>query len=138
LAQVPLDFTSYGAIWNTRFTAALYLRDYEAANRVVAAIPAKWAEDALGGPSNWAYGQVARARGDKQKALAAFAAARKTLDAMWQIRFKDQPYFALALFARFDAGLGGAEDAIREALQAVDLLPIANDSYWGPGNVTNL
>jgi TolB-like protein len=137
LAQVPLDFTSYGAIWNTRFTAALYLRDYEAANRMVAAIPAKWAEDALG-PSNWAYGQVARARGDKQKALAAFAAARKMLDATWQIRFKDQPYFALVLFAAVDAGLGRKEDAIREALQAVDLMPIAKDSYWGPGQVTNL
>src|SRR4030095_6138918 len=53
-------------------------------------------------------------------------------------RFKDQPYFALALFARLDAGLGRKEDAIREALQAVDLLPIAKDSYWGPGNVTDL
>jgi len=138
LAQVPLDFTSYGAMWNTRFNAALYLRDYEAANRVVAAIPAKWADDALGGPSNWAYGQVARARGDTQKALAAFAAARKTLDATWQIRFKDQRYSALGLFAAVDAGLGRKEDAIREARQAVDLLPIAKDSYWGPQFVTTL
>ena len=138
LAQVPLDFSSYGAIWNPRFIAALYLRDYEAANRVIAATPAKWADDAFDGPSDWAYGQVSRARGDKQKALVAFAAARKRLDAQWQIRFKDQPYFALGLFARLDAGLGRKEDAIREALQAVDLLPIAKDSYWGPGNVTDL
>ena len=105
---------------------------------MIAATPAKWADDAFDGPSDWAYGQVARARGDKQKALAAFAAARKTLDATWQIRFKDQPYFALALFAKLDAGLGRKEDAIREALQAVDLLPIAKDSYWGPGQVTDL
>ena len=133
LAQVPLDFSDFGDIWNTRFIAALYLRDYEAANRVIAATPANWADDAFDGPSDWAYGQVARARGDKEKALAAFAAARKTLDATWQIRFKDQPYFALALFAKLDAGLGRKEDAIREALQAVDLLPIAKDSYWGPG-----
>ena len=105
---------------------------------MIAATPAKWADDAFDGPSDWAYGQVARARGDKQKALVAFAAARKRLDAQWQIRFKDQRYFALGLFARLDAGLGRKEDAIREALQAVDLLPIAKDSYWGPGNVTNL
>ncbi len=138
LAQVPLDFSSYGAIWNIRFIAALYLRDYEAANQVIAAVPAKWADDAFDGPSHWAYGQIARARGDKENALGAFAAARKTLDAQWQVRFKDQPYFALALFAKLDAGLGRKEDAIREALQAVDLLPIAKDSYWGPGGITAL
>ena len=57
--------------------AALYLRDYDAANRVIAATPAKWADDAFDGPSDWADGQIARARGDKQKALAAFAAARE-------------------------------------------------------------
>ena len=44
----------------------------------------------------------------------------------------------LAYSRRLDAGLGRKEDAIREALQAVDLLPIAKDSYWGPGQVTNL
>jgi hypothetical protein len=37
-----------------------------------------------------------------------------------------------------DAGLGRKEDAIREALRAVDLMPIAKDSYWGPGLVANL
>jgi TolB-like protein len=140
LAQVPLDFSPYGVIWNTRFTAALYLRDYDAANRVIAATPAKLADEAFDGqpPESWADGQVARARGDKQKALAVFAAARKTLDTTWQIKFKDQPYFALGLSARLDAGLGRKEAAIREALQAVDLMPIAKDSYWGPGLVTDL
>jgi TolB-like protein/class 3 adenylate cyclase len=140
LAQVPLDFSPYGVIWNTRFTAALYLRDYDAANRVIAATPAKLADEAFDGqpPESWADGQVARARGDKQKALAVFAAARKTLDTTWQMKFKDQPYFALGLFAVIDAGLGRKEDAIREAQQAVDLMPIAKDSYWGPGHVTNL
>jgi len=39
-------------------------------------------------PESWADGQVARARGDKQKALAVFAAARKTLDATWETKFK--------------------------------------------------
>jgi tetratricopeptide (TPR) repeat protein len=105
---------------------------------VIAAVPAKWAEDAFAGSSDGAYGQVARARGHKEKALAAFAAARKTLDATWQIRFKDQPYFAMALFAMLDAGLGRKENAIREAQQAVDLMPIAKDSYWGPEQVKNL
>ena len=43
LAQVPLEFSPDGAIWHIRFKAALYLRDYDAANRVIAATPAKFA-----------------------------------------------------------------------------------------------
>ena len=37
-----------------------------------------------------------------------------------------------------DAGLGRKEDAIREALRAVELLPIAKDSHWGPSQVAGL
>jgi TolB-like protein len=140
LEQVPLDFSPVSVIWIVRFTAALYLRDYDAANRMIAATPAKWADQAFEGqpPESWADGQIARARGDKQKALAAFAAARKRLEATSETKFKDQPYFALEAFASLDAGLGRKEDAIREARQAVDLLPIAKDSYWGPHCVTTL
>lgn len=140
LEQVPLDFSPVDEIWNVRFTAALYLHDYDAANRVIAATPAKFADRAFEGqpPESWADGQVARARGGKQKALAVFTAARKTLEATWETRFKNQPYFALELFASLDAGLGRKEDAIRQARQAVDLLPIAKDSYWGPHLVTTL
>jgi serine/threonine protein kinase len=140
LDQVPLDFSPIQVIWDIRFTAALYLRDYDAANRVIAATPPKWADAAFEGqpPESWADGQIARARGDKQKALAVFAAARKRLDATWETKFKNQPYFALEVFASLDAGLGRKEDAIREARQAVDLLPIAKDSYWGPHLVTAL
>ena len=49
LEQVPLDFSPTEQIWDTRFMAALYLRDYDAANRVIAATPAKLADDAFGG-----------------------------------------------------------------------------------------
>jgi TolB-like protein/Tfp pilus assembly protein PilF len=130
LAQVPLEFSPSGLIWTTRFTAALYLRDYDAAGQVIAATPAKFADvDAR----SWADGQIARARGDKQKAQSVFAAARKWLDAAWD---KHEEYFAVA--ACFDAGLGRKEEAIREARHAVDLVPIAKDSYWGPGLVANL
>jgi hypothetical protein len=55
------------------------------------------------------------------------------VDAAWE---KHHGYFALA--ARLDAGLGRKEEAIREAQRAVDLVPIAKDSYWGPELVANL
>ena len=48
----------------------------------------------VGNLRSWADGQVARARGDKQKALAVFAAARKKLDATWGDKPKDEEYFA--------------------------------------------
>jgi TolB-like protein/Tfp pilus assembly protein PilF len=134
--QVPLDFSPNYDIWANRFLAALYLHDYDAANRVIAATPAKWADLALDGPSGWAEGQVALARGDRQKALAVFAAARKEVDATWGGKPKDEEYFRQV--ARLDAGLGRKEDAIREALRAVDLMPIAKDSPAGTGLVTNL
>jgi TolB-like protein len=140
LAQVPLDFSPFEMIWRARFDAALYLRDYDAADQVIAATPANFADMVFDGvpPESWADGEVARARGDKEKALAVFAAARKNLDATWETRFKDQPYNTLSVLAQFDAGLGRKEEAIREALRAVDLLPIAKDSYWGPKYVTTL
>jgi len=139
LAQVPLDFGPTEWIWETRFTAALYLRDYDAASRVIAATPVKFADFTfLGGqpPESWADGQVARARGDTQKALAAFSTARKRLDAKWETQVKDDRYFAQ--IAAIDAGLGRKEEAIREARRAVELRPIAKDSLQGPEIATSL
>jgi serine/threonine protein kinase/tetratricopeptide (TPR) repeat protein len=138
LAQVPLNFSPTMEVWDIRFMTALYLRDYDAANRVVGATPAKFVDDVLGGqpPESWADGLIARLRGDKQKAQAMFAAARKRVDATWGDKNKNEEYFALA--ARCDAGLERKQEAIAEARRAVDLIPIAKDSWLGPGFVTNL
>ena len=135
LEQVPPEYSAGGWIWDPRFKTALYLRDYDAANRVIAATPAKLADEAFGG-RYWAEGQVARARGDKQKALAAFAAARKKLEA----KFGDKPENVdyLAGVAPLDAGLGRKEESIREAQHAVELQPITKDSLNGPGNIAIL
>ena len=137
LEQVPLEFSPTEQIWDIRFTAALYLRDFDAANRVIAVTPAKWA-GVIGRehPKSWAEGQIVRARDGKQKALTVFAAGRKKIDATLGDKPKDERYFALA--AALNAGLGRKEEAIHEALRAVDLMPIAKDSHWGPALVTNL
>jgi tetratricopeptide (TPR) repeat protein len=104
---------------------------------VIAATPAKFAFVHDGQPpESFADGQVALARGDKEKALSVFEAARKKWDATWGDNPKDKEYFRQA--AVLDAGLGRKEDAIREALRAVELMPIAKDSYWGPSNVADL
>jgi tetratricopeptide (TPR) repeat protein len=141
LEQVPMDYSPFSWIWDIRFTAALYLRDYDAANRVIAAARGR---SEIGFED--AYGQVARARGDKQKALAAFAAERKKMDAL-QPRLEglrkqlgDMPEHAgyLSGVATLDAGLGKKEEAIREALRAVELEPIAKESVSGTNWVANL
>jgi tetratricopeptide (TPR) repeat protein len=100
--------------------------------------PPKWASQfgALDGPLEWADGQIARARGDKQSALAAFAAARKKEETLNRGK-PDNPGNLNAL-ARYDAGLGRKEEAIREAQRAVEIMPIAVDSLNGPGGVANL
>jgi eukaryotic-like serine/threonine-protein kinase len=139
LEQVPLDFSPNEIIWDTRFRAALYLRDYDAADRVIAATPAKFAVQVFGPgqpPESWGDGLIARARGDKQKALTAFVAAREKVDAILRENPKDASY--LAEVAKLDAGLGRKEQAIREALRAVELQPIAKDSLNGPTWVANL
>jgi tetratricopeptide (TPR) repeat protein len=137
LAQVPLEFSPIEKTWEIRFMAALYLRDYDAANRVIAATPAKFAYVLGGQPEeSLADGQVALARGDKQKAWAVFAAARKRLDATWETMVKDESYFEQV--ARLDAGLDRKEEAIREARRAVDLKPIAKDSVTGAELIANL
>jgi tetratricopeptide (TPR) repeat protein len=136
LDQVPSDYSPGPWVWGARFTAALYLRDYHAANRVIAATPANWADQAFDGPSSWAEGQVARARGDKQKAVAAFAAGREKIEAQQGDKPKDAPYFGTV--AKLDVGLGQKEQAIREAQRAVELVPIAKDSLNGPALIANL
>ena len=136
LDQVPLDYSPHGSIWNIRFKAALYLRDYDAASRLIAATPAKWADVAFGEQtSTWAEGQVARARGDKEKALAAFAAARDRMEAI--LADKQDPVY-LAEVATLDAGLGRKEEAIRQARRASELLPIDKDGVNGPTVVADL
>jgi tetratricopeptide (TPR) repeat protein len=130
LDQVPPEYDPADLIWDIRIKTLLYLRDYDAANRVVAAAPANFAD------RNWAYGQIARARGDNQKAMAAFAAAREKMEAQQGDKPKDVDYFVGV--AKLDAGLGRKEEAIREARQAVELSPFAKDSLNAPVMVANL
>jgi serine/threonine-protein kinase len=135
LEQVPADYSPDAYVWAVRFTAALYLRNCDAANRVVAATPKKWLKAAFG-DEGAAYGEVARARGDKQKALSAFAAARAKMEA--KLAGKPEDAGDLSDLAKLDAGLGRKEDAIREARRAVELMPIAKESVAGPALIANL
>lgn len=132
LAKVPLDFSPTNEIWHTRFTTALYLRDYDETNRLIAAVPSKFTLP----PEKWADGLVARFRGDQSTAHALFTEARGKFDAAWGDKTRNHRYFAR--MAAFDAGLGRKQQAIEGARKAVDLMPIATDSTLGPWLVRNL
>jgi serine/threonine protein kinase len=136
LQQVPLEFSPDPWTWEIRFQTALCLRDYDAADQVIAAMPAKFADGFHFRCVASHEGHVARARGDKQKAEAIFLNARKKPDVLWGPKDKTATYFSLV--AELDAGLGRKEEAIREAQRAVELNPIASDSLGGPNMVQNL
>jgi tetratricopeptide (TPR) repeat protein len=138
LAKVPDTFSPTAEIWETRFNAALYLRDYDAADEVLAAIPAKWAEQMFGARPlhSSADAFIARARGDQQKAQAIYSGIREKMTTKWAGQPKKDMDIAMA--ASLDAGLGRKEEAIGEARRAVELRPIEKDSFYGPELVRTL
>jgi serine/threonine protein kinase/tetratricopeptide (TPR) repeat protein len=138
LAKIPTDFSPTDEIWETRFAAAVYLRDYDAASRVLAAIPPERAEKMVDAqpPHSSSDAFLARARGDQQKAQAIFSAIREKMNA--KSGGVPKTAFEIARAARLDAGLGRKEEAISEARRAVELRPIAQDSLLGPYLVRTL
>ena len=138
IAKLSQDFDPIASIPLARYSIALFRRDYDAAERALAA-PSIEREGALDNghpPESWRNGLVAQFRGDETRAQAVFGAARKRLDADWGERPKTERFFAAA--ARLDAGLGRKEEAIREAQQAVQLVPISRNTYDGPDYVWTL
>lgn len=124
LGHVPMDFSPTGEIWATRFHTALFLRDYDAASRVIAATPRKFARSIFTGqpPRSWADGVLARLRGDKQSAERIFSSARAALEANHANDPQEPRYRNLAEAALVDAELGRKTKAISEASEAVDLV----------------
>jgi hypothetical protein len=74
-------------------------------------------------------GVIARMTKDDAKARAAFTAARAEQEKTVQAQPNYGP--ALCVLGLIDAGLGRKEDALREAVRAVELLPVEKDSLIG-------
>jgi tetratricopeptide (TPR) repeat protein len=110
---------------------ALRERDPAAAQRALGSMPAGGCyEENIPFPNSWCEGLVAHLRGDDLGARAAFAKARNELEQV----VRDQPNYAAALCALgvVDAALGNREDAIREGLGAVELMPVSKSALDGP------
>jgi TolB-like protein/Flp pilus assembly protein TadD len=112
------------------FQISLCQRDFEAAQRALAAMPIDGChKETIPFPKVWCEGWVAQMRGDKAAARAAFTKAREEAEKL----VREQPNYAEALcvLGMADAALGHKEDAIREGRRAVELLPVTKESIAG-------
>jgi serine/threonine-protein kinase len=126
LRENPVAASDLAAQW---FHLALCERDSRAVTEALAAIPPSGTAADLNFPRSWCEGLAARSRGDAATAQAAFLAARGELERT----VSEQPDYAPALcvLGLIDAALGRKDEAIREGLRAVELLPITKDSIDG-------
>ena len=81
-------------------------------------------------PTSWYVGVIAHRRGDEATARKAFETAQSVVERDL-VRSPDDAK-GIAMLALIHAALGQREDAMREADRAVNLLPIAKDSFDGP------
>ncbi len=124
------DPTVYQQYAVNAFVAALSLRDAPAARHAIDALPASggvWYNFQY--PREFFVGLYEQYFGDRQKAAAAFQAARRELE----FRLKQSPDDpkAIMVAAETDAFLGQHEAAMREARRALDLLPPQKDAIDG-------
>jgi TolB-like protein/Tfp pilus assembly protein PilF len=141
LTRIPRDFDPGGAVTAISLRLSLMDRNLENAERIAGACTReKLNDNGLSGtaaalddytmPTSWYAGVIAQRRGDEAAARKAFASAKSILERDL-IRSADHAK-SVAMLALIYAALGQREDAMREADRAVNLLPIANDSFDGP------
>lgn len=126
LAEDPAKAPDLAAQW---FYVALCERDPVAVAQALAAIPASGTSVDLNFPRSWCEGLAARARGDAAAAQAAFLTARAEVEKTVREQSDYGPSFTV--LGLIDAALGRKEEALREGLHAVELLPITKDSIDG-------
>jgi TolB-like protein/Tfp pilus assembly protein PilF len=126
LAEDPAKAPDLAAQW---FYVGLCQRDPVAVAEALAAIPASGTSVDLNFPRSWCEGLAARVRGDNAAAQAAFLAARAEVEKTVREQSDYGPSFTV--LGLIDAGLGRKEEALREGLHAVELLPITKDSIDG-------
>jgi TolB-like protein/cytochrome c-type biogenesis protein CcmH/NrfG len=114
----------------SRLDLAFLQRDYQAAEQ---ALSATKAADFPGAgyvtPREWYAALIAEGLGEREKAQAAFTAARERAAANVAKRPDDGK--ALMILAEIDARLDRKEDALRQAQRAIELLPVSEDALDG-------
>ena len=147
LSALPADFDPGGAVTTMRIRVALMRRDYEEAERRLAASSHNWCNDnGLSGmagsldsytvPRSWYEGLIARGRGDADAAHRAFTEARVAVQADHDQWPDDEK--TLVMLGLTHAALSERDEAIRLGRRAAELLPTSRDALDGPLIATNV
>jgi tetratricopeptide (TPR) repeat protein len=114
-----------------KWDVALLSGDFAAAERAVAESQVEKARTVFGTPFPKSYllGSAALARGDAAAAKPQFEAALPVMEA--EVAAAPSDAFRHGHLGLLYAHLGRKEDALREARQAAELMPIAKDGYDG-------
>jgi serine/threonine protein kinase/Tfp pilus assembly protein PilF len=127
LTKDPREGKNIAQLW---LEGSLCERDVDSGVRALAALPlAGCYDDAIPFPRTWCEGVVARTRGDKAAAQAAFITARN--EAAKLIAAQPDYPEALCVLGVIDAALGNKEDAIRRGRRATELMPVGKNSIDG-------
>jgi len=132
LARIPAGVDPDGVATLARWDCAMIERDFNAADRIVAAYPHQSLQIFLGPPLPKSYllGSIALARGEAEKAHALFEAARPALET--EVGSHPGDPFRRAYLGLLYSYLGRRDDALREGRGAVELLPESRDAADGP------
>jgi serine/threonine-protein kinase len=125
------DPAAAAAMPDMQYNLALFQRDNDAAGRIIASLAPDrfYGTEAVEFPRSWWEGVVARAKGDKNAARAAFTSARAVVETM----AKQEPENGsiLCSLAMIDAALDRKKDAVHEGRRAVELVPVTKDAIDG-------
>jgi tetratricopeptide (TPR) repeat protein len=136
LAKLPVDSKSNEIKRNFSYVLAMYHRDFVEARNVLAGAPPFRDVFLVPVPLRFFEGVIARAQHDDAAASAAFADARREVIGRWgddQTNPGEQ-----GLLGAIDAALGQKEEAIRRGRHALELRPIAKESWEGAVLALNL
>ncbi len=141
LRTIPADFDPGGAVTSIALRLSLMDHDYDEGARLLnASTHEKLNDSGLTGtaaaldeytmPKTWYAGLIARGRGDESAALAAFTAARNTVES--ELERCSSNAKTVAMLGLLHAELGNKTEAVQQTRRAVELLPISRDTLDGP------
>jgi serine/threonine-protein kinase len=125
------------AVYTGWFWLEMLDRDYDEALRRIDAISAEYFEDhSRLIPWTQMAGMVYRFQGNEKLARVSFDSARVILER--EVKLRPDDYRVRGQLGIVYAGLGNKEDAVREGMRAVELLPITRDALIGPDRIEDL